>query len=122
MLAGDVRKPLRDSLARAFHHSAMKQTAVIFAKGAIPPRLVYDMDNNQIQIQQPLAEVASAFVQLQEARHDADYNRSLRFTRREVLDFADMADQAFRDWHLVRGSLPADAFLTGLLAYRHMQG
>ena len=120
MLAGNVRKPLRDSLARAFHHSAMKQTAVVFAKGAIPPRLVYDMDNNQIQ--RPLADVASAFVQLQEARHDADYNRSLRFTRREVLDFADMADQAFRDWRQVRGSLTADAFLTGLLAYRHMHG
>ncbi len=27
MLSGNVRRPLRDSLARAFHHSAMKQTA-----------------------------------------------------------------------------------------------
>lgn len=43
-------------------------------------------------------------------------------TRREALDLADLTDQAFRDWARVRGSLQADTFLTGLLAYRHMQG
>lgn len=37
MLAGNVRGPLRDSLARAFHHSAMKQTAVAFTRRSIPP-------------------------------------------------------------------------------------
>jgi len=39
MLAGNGRRPLRDSLARAFHHSAMKQVAVAFARRSIPPRL-----------------------------------------------------------------------------------
>jgi len=65
--------------------------------------------------------VATAFVQLQETRHDADYNRARRFTRREALDRANLARQAFRDWRQVRDSLQADTFLTGLLAYRHMQ-
>ncbi|MYI70253.1 MAG: hypothetical protein F4103_16460 [Boseongicola sp. SB0673_bin_14] len=120
MLAGNVRAPLRDSLARAFHHSAMKQAAVAFAKGSIPLRLASGLNGQQVQ--QPLIDVASAFVQLQEARHEADYNRGLRFTRRETLDLADLAEQAFGDWRQVRGSLPADAFLTGLLVYRHMHG
>ena len=120
MLAGNVRGPLRDSLARAFHHSAMKQTAVAFTRRSIPPRLASGLDRQQVQ--QPLIDVATAFVQLQEARHDADYNRALRFTRREALDLADLAEQAFRDWRRVRGSLQADAFLTGLLVYRQMQG
>lgn len=120
MLAGNVRSPLRDSLARAFRHAAIKQTAVAFTRDSIPPRLAYGMD--RAQIQQPLISVASAFIQIQEARHDADYNRAIRFTRREVLDVVDLANQAFRDWHQVRGSLPADAFLTGLLVYKQMQG
>ena len=120
MLAGSVRGPLRDSLARAFHHAAMKQTAVAFTRSPIPPRLASGLDRQEVQ--QPLVDVATAFVQLQEARHDANYNRALRFFRREALDLADLADQAFRDWRQVRGSLPADAFLTGLLAYRHLQG
>ncbi|MCY3981220.1 MAG: hypothetical protein OXD42_06685 [Rhodospirillaceae bacterium] len=120
MLAGNVRGPLRDSLARAFHHAAMKQNAVAFTRSPIPPRLESGLDRQEVQ--QPLVDVATAFVQLQEARYDADYNRALRFTRREALDLADLAEQAFRDWGQIRGSLPADAFLTGLLVYRRMQG
>ena len=120
LLSGNARSALRDCLARAFHHSAMKQTAVEFTKQSISPKLSHGF--RQRPVQQPLIDVASAFVQLQEARHDADYNRALRFTRREALDLADLTDQAFRDWRQVRGSLPADTFLTGLLAYRHMRG
>lgn len=120
MLSGHGRGRLRDCLARAFHHSAMKQTAVEFTKKSISPKLASGF--NRQPIQQQLVDVASSFVQLQEARHDADYNRALRFTRREALDLADMTGQAFRDWEQVRGSLQADTFLTGLLAYRHMRG
>ena len=120
MLSGNVRRPLRDSLARAFQHSAMKQTSVAFERGTIPTKLASGM--NRQQVHQELIDVATAFIQLQEARHDADYNRARRFTRQEALDLTDVADQAFRDWSHVRGSLQADAFLTGLLVYRHMQG
>ena len=120
MLSGHARGPLRDCLSRAFHHSAMKKTAVQFANKAPSPKLAPGF--NQQPLQQELVDVASSFVQLQEARHEADYNRALRFTRREALDLADLTDQAFRDWAQVRGSLQADTFLTGLLAYTHMQG
>ena len=120
MLSGHGRGPLRDSLARAFRHSSMKQMAVEFTRQRISPKLSSGFDGRPVP--QPLIDVASAFVQLQEARHDADYNRALRFTRREALDLVDLTDQAFRDWNDVRGSLHADTFLTGLLAYRHMQG
>jgi len=120
MLAGNDRGPLRDSLARAFHHSAMKQTAVAFTGKSMPRRLASELD--RLSVEPPLIDVAAAFVQLQEARHNADYNRALRFTRREALDLADLTDQAFRDWRRVRGSRSADAFLTWLLVYRLMQG
>jgi len=120
MLSGHGRAPLRDCLARAFHHSSMKQTAVAFTKQSINLKLASGF--NRQPVQQQLMEVASSFVQLQEARHDADYNRALRFTRQEALDLADMTEQAFLDWSKVRGSLQADTFLTGLLAYRQMQG
>ena len=121
MLSGSsARSSLRDCLARAFHHSAMKQTAVQFTKSPMSPKLASGF--NRAPVQRQLVDVASSFVQLQEARHDADYNRALRFTRREALDFADLTEQAFRDWDDVRGSLQADTFLIGLLAYRNMQG
>lgn len=120
MLSGHARGPLRDCLARAFLHSAMKQAAVQFTLDPVSPKLSPGFDGQPVQ--PPLIDLATAFVQLQEARHDADYNRGRRFTRREVLDLVDLTDQAFLDWRDVRGSLQADTFLTGLLAYRNMQG
>ena len=98
----------------------MKQTAAAFTQRSIPPKLASGL--NRLQVQQPLIDVATTFVELQEVRHDADYNRALRVTRRETLNLADQAEQAFLDWRQVRGSLPADTFLTGLLAYRHIRG
>lgn len=120
MLSGNAHRPLRDCLSRAFHHAAMKQIAVQFTNRSVSPKLAPGF--NQAPFQKELIAVASSFVQLQEARHEADYNRSPRFTRREALDLADLTDQAFRDWGRVRGSLQADTFLTGLLTHKLMQG
>ena len=120
MLSGHGRAPLRDSLARAFNHSSMKDAAAAFARNPIAPRLAAGLNGEPVQ--DPLVDVANAFIELQEARHDADYNRARRFTRQETLDLVDQADQAFRDWNQVRGTLQADTFLTGLLAYRNMRG
>ncbi len=117
MLSGNERRPLRNCLARAFDHSAMKQAATAFTVANMSPELTLGF--NQEQVQPALVDVANAFIELQEARHDADYNRFRRLTRREALD---LADQAFQDWNEVRGSLQADTFLTGLLAYKHMRG
>ena len=120
MLAGHGRAPLRDSLARAFNHSSMKDAAAAFTKDQLPPKLEALLNGEPVE--NPLVDVANAFIKLQEARHDADYNRARRFTRQETLDLVDQADQAFRDWSQVRNTLQADTFLTALLAYRDMRG
>ncbi len=61
--------------------------------------------------------VLRTFVDLQQARHEADYDLVRRFGRVEVLDLLDEVERAFADWRLVRGSVQADAFLVGLLAF-----
>lgn len=120
MLSGRPRGPLRDCLARAFNHSAMKQAAHQFARSRVSPKLSPGFDGRPIQ--PGLTEIARTFVELQEARHHADYDRADRFTRGETLDLIESAERAFRDWREIRGTLQADTFLTALLAYRHMQG
>ncbi|MDE0281898.1 MAG: hypothetical protein OXN16_12605 [Gammaproteobacteria bacterium] len=117
MLSGS-RQNMRDCLARAFSHSNMKQTSKAFSQGTIPTRLNYGF--SQGRIAQPLINVADAFVQLQEARHDADYNRAYRVTRREAVDLAELTARAFQDWRQVRGSTEAEVFLIGLLAYQQI--
>lgn len=54
------------------------------------------------------------------SRHEAD-NTAQRFSRRDVLDLIDQADQAAKDWRDVRNTLPADTFLVGLLAFGNMR-
>ena len=68
-----------------------------------------------------LKEVAQAFVDLQQARHEADYDTARRFTRAEANDLVDQCDQAFTNWHLARNTPSGEAFMVGLLAYGNMK-
>ena len=120
MLSGGDRAALRHRLARAFGHAAMRQVAQQFSDDNVSPKLSPGLSGQALQPE--LVRVASALVQLQEARHKADYDTARRFTRREVLDLVSQAEQAFTDWGRVRGSIQADTFLTGLLALGNMRG
>ncbi len=97
----------------------MKQVAQQFSDSKVSTKLSPGLGGQPVQPE--LVRVASAFVELQGARHEADYDTARRFTRREVLDFVERAEQAFADWHGVRGSIQADTFLTGLLAFGNMR-
>ncbi len=121
MVSGSGRDSLRDGLARTFRHSEMKKIAVALQSNrALPAKLTPGLSHQQVQ--QPLIDVAAAFVQLQEARHNADYNRAFRFTRNNALDLADLAEQAFQNWKQVRGAPSAETFLIGLLVYGRLRG
>ena len=72
-------------------------------------------------VQPELARVAATFVDLQQARHEADYDTTRRFARQDVVDLVDRAEQAFGDWNAVRKSIQADVFLAGLLAFGNMR-
>ena len=91
----------------------------MFAKDDVNQKLSPGLEGNALQLK--LINVAEAFVDLQQARHDADYNMGQRFSRQDVVDLIDQADQAVADWHDVRNTLPADTFLVGLLAFGNMR-
>jgi hypothetical protein len=63
----------------------------------------------------PLRRVAEAFIDLQELRHDADYDLLAAFLRLEVNRYLRQAGAAFRDWSSIRDSDEANVFLCGLL-------
>ena len=120
MISGGGRVALRHCLARAYTHRNMRRVAQQFASGGVSPKLLPGLNGQPVQPQ--LVAVAAAFVDLQQARHEADYDIARRFTRREVLDLADRADKALADWRYLRRTVQADTFLTGLLAFGNMQG
>ena len=119
MFTGRDRSALRGCPGRAFVHGDMKKVAQQFSEGGVSPRLGPGMNNQAVQPE--LAGVAATFVDLQQARHEADYDTTRRFTRQDVIDLVDRAEQAFRDWNSVRKSVRADVFLAGRLAFGNMR-
>jgi len=103
---------------RAFTHAEMKNVCEQFRLGNInnlSPAL-------QPLINPPLADdlvvIADALVELQEARHAADYDATEFFTRADVLAKIALVDQAFEAWKRVRQTPNANVFLAALLLNR----
>lgn len=119
LMGGKDRLAIRNCLSRAFDHGTMKQVSQQFADGNLSPKLSPGLNGEPLQDE--LRRVARAFVSLQQYRHEADYNMERSFTRLEVLRVVSRAHAAFSDWRSVRGSIQADTFLVGLLAFDKMR-
>lgn len=114
------RKPLRLAIRRAFVHKDMADAARGFASSNVSAKIQPGLNDEGIQAQ--LRDAASAFVELQQARHEADYDVARSFTRSEAIDLVEQAEQAFVDWSSVRGTIQADAFLMSLLVLNALKG
>ena len=62
-----------------------------------------------------LAQVAQAFIILQQARHDADYNLEEPLDLADAMAQVNRADSAFRSWEMTRNSNVAKDYLFSLL-------
>ncbi|HKK17110.1 MAG TPA: hypothetical protein VJ952_00395, partial [Opitutales bacterium] len=76
---------------------------------------------NGLALPPELRRLSTTFVDLQQARHEADYDPAIRLTRSEVLDLVGRVEQAFEDWQMIKNSLQSDVFLAGLMAQRNMK-
>jgi uncharacterized protein (UPF0332 family) len=105
----------RGRFARAFDHGDMKQASKVFgnSRQQQPTSLT-----GGVPVPPALAQVALAFVELQEARHEADYNVDRSFTRLEVRNLVVKAQQAFQDWQAIRDDPVARTYLASLLLWR----
>ncbi len=110
---------LRVCLARAFGHHEMMTVAKGFASGTVSAKLRPGMRGAMPSTS--LSRCAGAFVDLQQARHEADYDLAKRYTRQQALDRVEQAKIAFLDWEAVRKTPEADVFLVGLLAHGQMR-
>ena len=114
LVSGNNRAPLRHALRRAFTHSSMKATAVQFTGGAGGVSDKLEPGLNNLPLQPELKRVAATFRDLQERRHEADYDLSRSFSRLEALNLFHRAHRSFADWRTVSGTPQADTFLVGL--------
>lgn len=111
--ASDTR--LRLLLPRAFGHHEMAGACRTFSAAGRMPGIIEAIYPG-IVIPREISSVAQAFMDLQKARHDADYATHRSWTRMMALSEVERAEQAFLDWEKVRprskragGSAPAPA-------------
>jgi hypothetical protein len=116
---GPGASALRDLLRRAFDHGEMKRMSKAFLGGSLPPSLAAAL---KAPIPVDLRLTAKAFVGLQEARHEADYDLSRRFARAEVNDLIADTRDALQCWSAVRTSEAARLYLAALLAGERLRG
>ncbi len=104
------RSDQRAKLARTFEHGRMKQASIKTRSGK------YDGQNPQTVA--ALKTVANAFIRLQEFRHEADYDDSLRLTRTDALVRIALASDAFARWNAIHREMTAQEYLLALLIQR----
>jgi hypothetical protein len=88
----------------------MKVVSLQFRKSSWP-----DWQGSQQQVPLALQRVASAFVELQEERHTADYDNHEQWSVTEVQTVLNTAHAAFQDWESIRDSAMAGNYLLAML-------
>lgn len=106
------RAALRLTVRRALAHSDMKAVSNAVRD---PNSKVTRVWLAGMPVPLDLKDVAQAFVELQEARHQADYDLGKSFTRREVADLLDRCTDAFAAWARCRKTPAAEAFLVAIV-------
>ena len=101
----------RPLLGRVFEHGKMKQACNKVSSGnsRIPPFEERATSADHLHV------VARTFIQAQEQREDADYDVSLRWSRKEVETEIESVADAFRSWMAIRDQPDAQEFLVLLL-------
>jgi len=129
VLAPRAPAGLRRLVQRAFQHGQIKSACKDFVSAdaalKIPPRQTGFPDALESLIAFPLdpalLSVLSAFIQLQEARHKADYDLTEQWDRLDVLTKIGLARRAFAAWGTVRKS-PNVAIFVSCVAFRRDWG
>ncbi len=115
--------PLRRVFARAFQHGPMKsackdfvQVNAAIANGNVTQQLPQSVQAMLVFPLPPeLLTVLTTFVELQEARHTADYDLTTQLNRLDVLSKILAVRDAFTAWSAVRKTESAAVFMASLL-------
>jgi len=102
-------------IQRWFEHSDMKRVCGMFsapnASKTIEPIL-------GAPVSADLRSIAQAFIVLQEARHEADYDLESFWTKLTAQELVKVARNAFESWARIRRSHEANVFALALLSVK----
>ena len=108
-------------IARAYDHGKMARISRLFVRGDLPKKLLPLKASFSNPTRRPtvdrLKSVAQTFLDLQDARHDADYDLGKEFSRPEARVFVALAESAFSDWNQIRKDDLARIYLACFLLF-----
>lgn len=104
-------------MGRIFEHGKMKNAChELIKKGKNKINIIDDVLPND------LLDVADAFKQLQQARHEADYDMAKQFTKVEASDLVELASVAIDGFEGFYSELHGSLFMIALLnATQHIK-
>jgi len=108
-------RSLRARVRRAYLHGNMRDVCQQFSRLPPPDALAPLLT---LPIEPDLVAVAEAFVALQEARQEADYDFTATLNRIDVLQRVQRAHAAVASWRVIRSNPNATVFLAALLLGR----
>ena len=113
--------PFRHVLGRAFAHGTMKQACTAFAGGTLKASVAKGLPAT-FSVPRAIRILAQVFIDMQDQRHLADYDRTERFYRSDVLALIDQAETALDTFAALSLSIEKKFFLVCLLAWNTLAG
>jgi uncharacterized protein (UPF0332 family) len=114
-------RAVRYVLGRAFTHSTMKQACAAFAGGALKAAVAKGLPA-AFSIPLEIRRVARAFIDSQDQRHMAEYDRTEGYHRSDVLALIDQGEAAWDPFENLAMSMEKKFFLVCLLAWSNLAG
>ena len=111
-----IEPSLAARINRTLNHGEMKKSSTMIGNGKLPKSV--QSPHGGYTIPSDLKTVTSTFVKLQEVRHEADYDLTKTFRRQEVLDYVQLARQAFEAWARIRKTDDARLYLASFLLWK----
>ena len=102
-------------IQRWFDHSEMKRVSGMFSAANAPKAIAPILG---APVSADLQYIAQAFIKLQEARHEADYDLESSWTKLTAQELVEVARNSFESWGRIRRSHEANVFALALLSIK----
>jgi hypothetical protein len=110
------RRPAeRNTLARMFEHGFMSKACDKKYRELEDYFKTNPPAGSELTIAKHVHLIAETFTVLQQLRHDADYDGSVKWTRTSTLAGVEAVEKAFQSWQAIREQPAAQDFLVTLL-------
>ena len=116
LIAPNVSSETNHRIQRWFEHAKVKEICGRFIKAKLDQPLLSLIGTSASP---HLQNVASTFIDLQEARHSADYDLSYNLTSPEAQQLVTSAVVAMASWDKIANSAEANIFILSLLMFKN---